>query len=151
MLLMNNILLAKLEYTFCLLCINQNLTLYIGKSFHIQVHQSRHQEWKKTKKILKSWCTAFLSQVGWPLGVVLPRSRRRGLLCKGPRARVHGRWSGHTDGMPSYCAQWDVCGRISDRDQGQPLSKDPKSPHWWVSSRVRAEYQVSGSGSGSEK
>lgn len=83
---------AKLVYTFCLLCIDQNPTLDIGKSFQIQVHQSRHQEWKETKKSLNSWNTVFLSRISWPLGVVLPGSRR--LLCKGPWARVHGWGSG---------------------------------------------------------
>lgn len=94
MLMMNNILLAKLGYTFCLLCIDQNPTLYIGTSFQNQVHQSNHQEWKETKKFLNSWSTAFPSQVGWPLGVVLPGSRRRRMLCKGPGARVLGWWLG---------------------------------------------------------
>lgn len=130
MLLMNNILLAKLGYTFCLSCIDQNPTLYIGKSFQTQVHQSRHQEWKETKKFLKSWSTALPSKLGCPLGVVPPRSRRKGLLCKCPWAKVREWWSGWPvtatlmGFVPSYCAQWDVYGKISDRDQGQPLPKD---------------------------
>lgn len=101
----------------------KNLTSYIGKSFQTQVHQSGHQEWKKTKKFLSSWSTAFLLQVVWPLGVVLSGCRSRSWLRKGPWARVYGLTSQcHTDGVPSCCAQWDVYGRISDRDQAQPPS-----------------------------
>lgn len=97
------------------------------------------------RKFLESWNTAFLSQVGWSLGGVLPRSRRRRLLCKRLWGRVHGdgqadqsvpHWWGAILLCPVRCIwqdQWQGPGPVSV--QGSQMS-----PHGWAWSRVKAKY-----------
>lgn len=154
MFVMNNTLLAKLGYTFCLLCIDQTPTLYIGTSFQNQVHQSNHQEWKETKKFLNSWSTAFPSQVGWPLGVVLTREQEEEDAMQ--RAWSQSPWvmarlisQCHAHGVPSYCAQWDVYGRTV---RGTRVSVCPritdKSP--WMS-LVQSRQNIRSVGEGQDQ